>query len=92
LFKARFGAAQVINTPPVMGGEDFSQFYRADKASVESMIFWVGGVPQSEFDAAKAGGKALPSLHSPFWKPDAEKVIAVGAEALTAAAMDLMKK
>ncbi len=92
LFKARFGAAQVIATPPAMGGEDFSQFYRADKANVESMIFWVGGVPQAEFDAAKAGGKALPSLHSPFWKPDAEKVIAVGAEALTAAAMDLMKK
>lgn len=92
LFKTRFGAAQVIATPPVMGGEDFSQFYRADKANVESMIFWVGGVPQTEFDAAKAGGKPLPSLHSPFWKPDAEKVIAVGAEALTAAAMDLMKK
>jgi hippurate hydrolase len=92
LFKARFGAAQVIATPPAMGGEDFSQFYRADKANVESMIFWVGGVPQAEFDAAKAGGKALPSLHSPFWKPDAEKVVAVGAEALTAAAMDLMKK
>lgn len=92
LFKARFGAAQVIATPPVMGGEDFSQFYRADKANVESMIFWVGGVPQTEFDAAKSGGNPLPSLHSPFWKPDAEKVIAVGAEALTAAAMDLMKK
>jgi metal-dependent amidase/aminoacylase/carboxypeptidase family protein len=92
LFKARFGTANVINTPPAMGGEDFSQFYRADKANVESMIFWVGGVAQSEFDAAKGGGKPLPSLHSPFWKPDAEKVIAVGAEALTAAAMDLMKK
>ncbi len=92
LFKARFGESKVINTPPVMGGEDFSQFYRADKANVESMIFWVGGVPQADFDAAKASGKPLPSLHSPFWKPDAEKVIAVGTEALTAAAMDLMKK
>jgi amidohydrolase len=92
LFKIRFGESQVINTPPVMGGEDFSQFYRADKANVESMIFWVGGVPQEDFDAAKAGGKPLPSLHSPYWKPDAEKVIAVGAEALTAAAMELMKQ
>ena len=92
LFKSRFGESRVINTPPVMGGEDFSQFYRADKANVESMIFWVGGVPQADFDAAKAGGKPLPSLHSPYWKPDAEKVIAVGAEALTAAAMELMKQ
>ncbi len=92
IFKDRFGEGQVISAPPVMGGEDFSQFYRADKANVQSMIFWVGGVPQAEFDAAKSGGKALPSLHSPFWKPDAEKVIATGAEALTVAAIKLMPK
>jgi amidohydrolase len=92
LFKGRFGESRVIAAPPVMGGEDFSQFYRADKTKVQSLIFWVGGVPQSEIDTAKAGGKALPSLHSPFWKPDAEKVIATGAEALTAAALTLMAK
>ncbi len=57
LFKRQFGESKVINTPPVMGGEDFSQFYRADKANVESMIFWVGGVPQADFDAGKGGWK-----------------------------------
>ena len=92
LFDTRFGKQRVIATPPVMGGEDFSEFYRADKANVESLIFWVGGVPQAEFDAAKNGGKSLPSLHSPYWAPDAEKVIATASEALVAAAMDLMKK
>jgi amidohydrolase len=92
LFKTRFGEARVIATPPVMGGEDFSEFYRADKANVESLIFWVGGVPQADIDAAKEGGKQLPSLHSPYWSPDAEKVIATGGEALAAAAMDLMPK
>ena len=92
LFKGRFGDARVISTPPVMGGEDFSEFYRADKENVESLIFWVGGVPQADFDAAKAGGKPLPSLHSPYWAPDAEKVIATGGEALAAAAINLMKK
>jgi hypothetical protein len=91
-FVNRFGKDRVIETKPVMGGEDFSQFYRADKANVESLIFWVGGVPQAEYDAAMKGGKPLPSLHSPFWAPDAEKVVATGAEALAAAAMDLMKK
>lgn len=92
LFKARFGDTRVIATPPVMGGEDFSEFYRADKANIESLIFWVGGVPQAQYDAAMKSGKGLPSLHSPFWAPDADKVISTATEAMTAAAMDLMKK
>ncbi len=92
LFKARFGDTRVIATAPVMGGEDFSEFYRADKANVESLIFWVGGVPQAQYDAAMKSGKGLPSLHSPFWAPDADKVISTATEAMTAAAMDLMKK
>jgi metal-dependent amidase/aminoacylase/carboxypeptidase family protein len=92
LFKTRFGGKRVIATPPVMGGEDFSEFYRADKANVESLIFWVGGVPQAQYDAAIKDGKGLPSLHSPFWSPDANKVISTATEAMTAAAMELMKK
>ncbi|MGL5837490.1 MAG: amidohydrolase [Sphingorhabdus sp.] len=91
-FAKRFGKDRVVETKPVMGGEDFSQFYRADKANIESLIFWVGGVPQADYDAAMKGGKPLPSLHSPFWAPDAEKVVATGAEALAAAAMDLMPR
>jgi hippurate hydrolase len=75
-----------------MGGEDFSQFYRADKANVQSLIFWVGGVPQADYDAAMRGGKSLPSLHSPFWAPEADKVIATASEAMAAAALDLMPK
>lgn len=92
LFKKQFGEQRVIETKPVMGGEDFSRFYLADKANVQSMIFWVGGVPQAELAAAAKSGKPLPSLHSPYWAPDAEKVIATASEALTVAAMDLMKK
>ncbi|NJM51360.1 MAG: amidohydrolase [Sphingomonadales bacterium] len=92
MFIERFGPKRVMQTPPVMGGEDFSQYYRADKENIESLIFWVGGVPQAQFDAAKKSGKSLPSLHSPFWAPDAEKVISTGAEALAASAMQLMPK
>ncbi len=92
LFTTQFGKDRVRATSPVMGGEDFSEFYRADKVGIQSLIFWVGGVPQADFDAAMKSGKGLPSLHSPYWKPDAEKVIATGAEALSVAAMDLMKK
>lgn len=88
--EARFGADRVTQVPSVMGGEDFGQFRRAAPDDIESLIFWIGGVPDDEWEAAQAGETTLPSLHSPFWAPDAEKVIATGAEALAAAAMDLM--
>jgi len=89
--KARFGD-RVQETPSVMGGEDFSQFYRADKANVQSLIFWVGGVPQAQWDRAQKGEIQLPSLHSPFWAPDAPVVIATATEAMTAATLGLMPK
>lgn len=89
--KARFGD-RVTETPAVMGGEDFSQFYRADKANVQSLIFWVGGVPKAQWDKAQKGEIQLPSLHSPFWAPDAPVVIATATEAMTAATLGLMPK
>nr|WP_236643754.1 amidohydrolase [Sphingorhabdus soli] len=91
LATARFGADRVVQAPPVMGGEDFSRFYRADK-TIESLIFWVGGAPAADIAAAAKGEKTLPSLHSPFWAPDAAAVIATATEALTATALDVLKK
>lgn len=89
-FRTRFGEDRVMQVPSVMGGEDFSQYRRADPDGVESLIFWIGGVPEDEWQAAQNGEATLPSLHSPFWAPDAEKVIETGAEALASAAIDLM--
>jgi hippurate hydrolase len=89
--KTRF-EGRVFEVPSVMGGEDFSQFYRADKATVESLIFWVGGVAKAEWDKAQKGESQLPSLHSPFWAPDAPVVIATATEAMTSATLDLLKK
>ena len=91
-FGQRFGADKVMEWDAVMGGEDFSQFRRADPENVKSMIFWISGTPQTMLDALAKDGTPLPSLHSPFWAPDAEKVIAVGAEALAGAALKLMPK
>lgn len=90
--KTRFGDKRVMQLPPVMGGEDFSRFSREENKDIKSLIIWVGGVPQSEFDAAKKEGRTLPSLHSPFWAPDAPAVISTATEALTAMAMKLMAK
>lgn len=89
LFREHFGAARVQQTPPVMGGEDFSRYHLADP-SIESMIFWVGGVPQARWEAAGGDVARLPSLHSPFWAPEAETVIATATEAMVVAAMGVL--
>ena len=91
-FRDRFGEARVMEWPAVMGGEDFSQFRRAAPDDVESMIFWISGTPAPMLQALQENGTPLPSLHSPFWAPDAEAVIATGAEAMASAAMDLMPR
>ncbi len=91
LFAERFGAERAIKAPPVMGGEDFSRYHLADK-SVESLIFWVGGTPMAQWQAAGGESAKLPSLHSPFWAPDADTVIATATEAMTLLAMDILKK
>ena len=55
-------------------------------------MFWVGGVPQAKLGRGHGDTPKLPSLHSPFWAPDAEKVISTATEAMTVAALDMLKK
>jgi hippurate hydrolase len=89
LLTQRFGADRVRNTRAVMGGEDFGRFHLADK-SIESMIFWVGGVPQAQWDKAGGDPAKLPSLHSPYWAPEAETVISTATEGLVTAALGVL--
>lgn len=91
LFQGHFGKDRAFRTPPVMGGEDFGRFRRADE-SIQSLIFWVGGQPLDKWQAAGGDTAKLPSLHSPFWAPDAEAVISTATEALTLLALDVLKK
>lgn len=91
LFTGHFGAQRVVQAPAVMGGEDFGRYYREDK-SIKSFIFWVGGVPAPLMAKAAKGEASLPSLHSAFWAPDAEKVVTTASEALTVAALNILKK
>ena len=91
LFSGHFGASRVVETKPIMASEDFSQYWRADE-SKQAVIFWVGGVPQAKWDAVNGDDTKLPSLHSPFWAPDADAVISTATEAMTIAAIDILKK
>lgn len=90
VMRTSFGADKVRHWPAVMGGEDFGRFRRAAPEDVKSMIFWVSGTPQPLLDALEKDGTPLPSLHSPFWAPDAEKTIAAGAQGLIVAALHLL--
>jgi metal-dependent amidase/aminoacylase/carboxypeptidase family protein len=90
--RAELGGNRVMLAPPSMAGEDFGEYRRADEASIKSLIFWVGGVPPEQLEAAAQGGPPIPALHSPFWAPEADKVIATAAEALTRTALRLMAK
>ena len=71
---------------PVMAGEDFGRYRLADP-EIESLIFWVGGVPRDRWEAANGDSSQLPSLHSPFWAPEADAVISTATEALVVAAL-----
>ena len=90
--KKRMGEDRVRVTPSAMVGEDFGEYRRAEGEHVQSLIFWVGGTPAAEIEAARKEGRSLPSLHSSLWAPEADKVVAAGAEALTLTAMRLMAK
>ena len=88
---AKLGPARVVERDPSMASEDFNQFNLADPA-IQTTIFWLGGVPQAQWDAAQKGGPAIPSLHNSGWAPDPEPTIATGVEAMTAAAKMVLAK
>lgn len=90
-FTERFGKDRMATARAQMGGEDFSRYYLADK-SIQSMLFWVGGVPQAKWDAAQGDVTKLPSIHSPFWAPDPDATITTAVEAMTTAALTLLAK
>lgn len=89
VIRAALGDDRVFTAPPVMGGEDFSQFGRTED-DIPTLIFWIGAVDPEKHAAAEAGGPALPSLHSPFFAPVPEPTITTGVTAMTAAVLDLM--
>ena len=91
LFKARFGAGRTTILPPLMVGEDVGRYWLNDQ-SIAGTLFWVGGVPKAKWEAVSGDTTKLPSLHSPYWEPDAETVISTATEAMTVAALDILKK
>ncbi len=72
-----------------MGAEDFP-FFTTDPY-IPSTYFQVGGTPQADIDAEKAGGPAVPSHHSPIFKITPEESVTLGVEATVIALRDLLQ-
>lgn len=89
--KSVIGAENVIASEPVMGGEDFGRYGRTDD-KIPGMIYWLGAGDPKEVKAAKKAGKPMPSLHSPFFKPNAAVAIPVGVDTMTATAVSLFNE
>jgi amidohydrolase len=82
-----FGDANVIESEPTMGGEDFSQY---GLAGVPVCMFRLGAVNQDRLDKFAADHKLAPSLHSPLFFPNAEESLRVGVPAMVSIALDLL--
>ena len=85
------GEKNVIAAQPVMGGEDFGRYGRTEP-KIPGMIYWLGAANPEEVKAAQQAGQSMPSLHSPFFKPDAAAAIPVGVDTMTATAVSLFNE
>jgi hippurate hydrolase len=91
VFVQWFGAGSAAERKPTMGGEDFARYgMTADEIPVS--MFWLGVTPREKYDAAMKSNEPLPSLHSPFFKPDIEGALPAGVTAMSAALLELMNQ
>ena len=73
-----------------MGAEDYP-FFTTDPY-IPSVYFAVGGTPEEDFKAADAGGKPVPSHHSPLFKITPKPAVTSGVEATVLGLMELLGK
>ena len=90
-FAKRFGQAALLTSEPQtgMGAEDFAYFV-APNTDVPGLFFNIGGTPQADIDAAKAGGPPVAAHHSPFFKIAPRESITLATEAMVSAVIDLL--
>jgi amidohydrolase len=85
------GAENVKQIQPEMVGEDFSQFGRTVE-KVPLCLFRLGAVAPEKVADSQRMGTPLPSLHSSKFAPVPEPTIKTGVTAMTAAALELLRK
>jgi amidohydrolase len=81
------GSDDVLELPPEMASEDFSEYGRA---GIPSIYFDLGAIEPKSFEEARREGRTLPSLHSPLFAPDREPAVRTGVRAEIAVLLDLL--
>jgi hippurate hydrolase len=89
VFRKTFGATNVVERKPSMGGEDFSRYGRTEPR-VPSCMFSLGAVAREKYEESQRTGKPLPGLHSSLFVADPEPTLKTGITAMTAAVLELM--
>jgi amidohydrolase len=90
-FRSTLGAANVVDTPPSMVGEDFAFLGRTPE-KVPICMFWLGTVDAGKLAQSQAAGLSLPGLHSSKYAPVPEPTIKTGILAMTTAVLDLLNQ
>ncbi len=82
------GSMNIVNSDPVMGGEDFGRYGRTpDKIPI--CLFWFGGVNPEVWENSLKTGETLPSLHSPYFAPAPDPAIKTGVTGMVAVVLEL---
>jgi amidohydrolase len=87
--RRRIGDDNVIETPPQMGSEDFSEYGLAGVPAVQLAL---GAADPEALAKAHAAGVELPSLHSSLFAPDRDPTLRTGVAAEEAMLLDLLGK
>jgi hippurate hydrolase len=89
LFRDLLGEENVVERPPVMGGEDFSRYGRA---GVPIFMYFLGTQAPEKVAAADKAGRSLPSLHSASFAPVPEPTIKTGVLTMSLAVLNVLGK
>ena len=90
IFQRALGAENVHEDPPAMASDDFGRFGLDRK--IPLMMFGVGMVTPEALAESQRTGVPLPGNHSPLFAPVPEPTIRTGAIAMSAAALEILKK
>ena len=84
------GADRVYEGKAVMGSEDVGLFTL--NGTIPGVMYWLGAADPDKLAASRKSGVPLPSPHSALFAPVYASAIPTGVTAMTAMALDLLKK
>jgi hippurate hydrolase len=86
-----FGKTSIIERKTSMAGEDFSR-YTMTPEKIPVFLTWLGTVAPEKIEKANKTGEVLPSLHSPFYRPEPAPSITFGVKAMTLAVLSELNR